>query len=329
VSAVLALAALALAAGALQQKAPQGAGTLWLAGAETTPPTSERPALLLVAAAPDSPAPLDARAWGGGADTALLDVQPGNEPDAATLGRVRAARRLLLGPGDPAEWRAALWDAGRPRPLALALREAWSSGAEVAARGAGALLLGGAHLDSDAEARRRNPRQAEAAALRPGLGWLDVQVLDGAARGSDLGHLGRRMLDPGLQRALWIPAGGGVRCEPATGRWTGFGAEPALAFDGRAARRTGARVDGVLVEWLERGRSGGARDPLRAQQLELPVRAPVREVPDVWDFALWARAPESDGERAWAAGAVGVRLQGLPALADAAAAARLTLERAR
>jgi hypothetical protein len=320
------IVALALALGALQVKAPEGAGTLWLAGSEATLPASQRPALLLVAAPPESPAPLDARAWGGGADSAVLDVRPEPGPDAAALARVREARRLLLGPGELAQWRAALWDGSRPRPLALALREAWSSGAEIAARGAGALVLGSAHLELDSEAVQRNPRRTEADVVRPGLGLIAEQLLDGAARTGDLRALGLRMLDSGTRRALWIPAGGGLRCEPATGRWTGFGAQPVLAFDGRAARRTGARVEGVLVEWLDQGHSGGARDPLRAQQGELPPRAPAERVPDVWAYALWASAPAPGGERAWTAGAVAVRLHGLPALEDAAAAARHTLE---
>lgn len=318
--------ALLLALSTLQGKAPQGAGTLWLAGSEATVPASERPALLLLAAAPESPAPLDARPWGGAADTQVLDVRSEGDPDAAALRRVREARRLLLGPGDSAQWRAALWDGSRPRPLAQALREAWSSGADVAARGAGALALGGAQLHVDAGAQPRNPRRTEPEEIRTALGLLAGQLLDGEARTGDLRALGLRLVDPGLQRALWIPARGGLHCEPATGRWTGFGAQAALVFDARAARRTGARVEGMLVEWLGEGQASGARDPLRMPSDEPAAHVPAEQVSDAWAWGAWARPPVPGAERAWTGGGVGVRLVGLPTRAGAGPAARLVLE---
>ncbi|HVS18573.1 MAG TPA: hypothetical protein VMT18_08230, partial [Planctomycetota bacterium] len=155
----MSVAALALVlALTAQAKAPQGAGTVWLAG-WGAPPASERPALLLVAAPPESPAPLHAAAWGGGADSEIVDVRADlGPPDVAVLERVRHAQRLLLGPGDLTQWRAALWEGPRPSALARALREAWGHGAEVAARGAGALLLGDTYLDVAEDTPPRNPR---------------------------------------------------------------------------------------------------------------------------------------------------------------------------
>lgn len=323
-----ALALLLALAFAPQGKAPEGAGTVWLAGPEVTPPASERVAMLLVAAPADSPAPLDARDWGGSAASEVLDVRAElGPPQPEALERVRRARRLLLGPGDLAQWRAALWDGPRPSALARALREAWADGAEVAARGAGALVLGAEHLDEDPRALERNPRALTATVARPGLGLCPTATLDGAARGVDPGPLALRLAARELQVGLWLPAAGGVRWEPSPGRWVGFGSVPSLAFDARAARFDAGHAQRVLLEWIAPERVGLARDATRIgevdalPQIDLVVRARL------WDPELW-REPIADRAQAWWRTPTGrcVRLVGLPAPEELAPGAWLELE---
>ena len=323
-SALALLLALALA---LQGKAPEGAGTVWLAGPDCAPPTSERAALLLVAAPASSPAPLDARAWGGAAASEVLDVRAElGPPDVAVLEAVRAARRVLLGPGDLTQWRAALWDGPRPSALAQALREAWSSGAEVVARGSGALVLGTEFLDDDPRALERNPRARAATVARPGLGLCPGATLDGAARGVDPGPLVLRLVARELQVGLWLPAEGGVRWEPDAGRWVGFGDVPALAFDARAARFDAGRAQRVLLEWIANGRLGLARDPARLEEPRMPPRMDVVVRARLWDPDLWSEPLDAGAAALWRTPTERhVRLLGLSAPDGLAPAAWLAL----
>lgn len=302
---------------ALQGKAPQNAGTVWLAGAGTTPPASQRSALLLVAAPADSPAPLDARLWGGAADSGILDVRAEFAPlPPAALERVRRARRVLLGPGDLDQWRAVLWHQTRPSALARALHEAWTDGAEIAARGAGALLLGETHLEVDADERARG-----ATVVRPGLALCQGVTLDGSARGVQLRSLAESVLAREVRVALWLPERGGLRWEPRTARWVGFGEEAGLAFDARAARHAAERVERVLVEWIDAGSTGLARDPLRLGPAGAAGQVDARAAVDPWDPDRWRVAPQAASTRLGAGERGQVQLVRLPQEQGLAAAA--------
>jgi hypothetical protein len=307
---------------ALQGRPPQGAGTVWLAGAGTTPPASERAAVLLVAAPPDSPAPLQASSWGGASDSEVIDVQAGlGPPDVAVLERVRRARRLLLGPGDLAQWRAALWVGPRQSALARCLREAWADGAEVTARGAGALLLGEAWLDVEVDANGRTSTVA-----RPGLGLCAGVTLDGRARDFDLRPVGERLLARDVEVALWLGGESGVRFEPDGGRWVGFGPSPTLAFDARGARHDSRRVVHVLVEWIEAEREGLTGDPRRLSRE--PEGGPVesRQRIELWSSRHWLVAPGAGRIREGSGDGGRMRLVGLPERVGLAQAAWLELE---
>lgn len=321
----LVLAALA----APQGEAIERAGPVWLAGDSADLPSSELPALLLVAAAPRTPEPLDARRFGGGAHSAVLDVRGELGPLVREqLERVRGARRLLLGPGTLADWRAALWQENKPSALQAALREAWLTGAAVVARGACAGLLGQGYLDLDVQAAERNARAGDVPVVRQGLGLVRFATLETQARGGGFAPLGRRLLSTGVGVTLWIPAGGLVRVEPGRGLLTGSGEAPVLVFDGRGSKRTGLRVAGVAVTWIGAGSSWSADDARRTHDRPSVGTVEAEPVADPWSVERWlAAAPAPGGRRAWSAGGMSVRLLGLELEEPGSPRAVLELER--
>jgi hypothetical protein len=257
-------------------------------------PAAGQASVLLVAAAALSPTPIDARDWGGDETTWVVSLAPEGTraAETETLARLRAAHRIALGPGTTREWSAALGLEQRSSALAIALREAWRSGATLIGRGESASILTAGFPVSDLQEGsriERNPRKAGRTQVAPGLAFLPWAALETEerARGRLEGLVDVVALR-GVDVALYLPVEGALRVDVRAGKVHGLGRGGALLLDGRRARRNVRSFDGAELSLLGAGMVWSEREGLRDRALpSAGGNSGLREVEDPWLASHW------------------------------------------
>jgi len=259
--------------------------------------------VLLVAGAPATPQPLDARAWGGDAHTRIVRLAKADEADVdrQLVESVRAARRIALGPGTPKEWLDALLERGRPSALMSAVHEAWNGGAQIVGRGdSAALLSAGFVVDGPSELawQVHNPRDAGGSRTASGFNYQPWATLDTEGRsGGDVRRLLRSVCNERIELALYLPSSAALAVDVTNSRLTVRGSGVATIVDAKRVRRLRDRVEGVRLTRLPPGTVWDASERRVAAEgepaAELETQA-VRtlQVTDVFDPSGLTELPE-------------------------------------
>ncbi len=280
--------------------AAAGAGVLLLVGTEGSPP------------------PIDARAFGGGAQTRLLRLGPGFDLSSADLAALRRAPAVAFGPGRLVDWFAALRPQGKTGATLAAVHEAWRQGAVLLGRGDCAALLSSAFVVADPRElgwEERNPRARERPQAARGLGFQPWCLVDSAQRAS--GRLERlmRVLSRGdLDFGLYLGARSAVVADLRNGCLGVRGTEAVILIDASRARRDRSGLLGARWSFLSPGAAWSVRPRGIAGGTALqpgpsePTEQPVEDVFDVPSLLQLVLAPSTEPAQGWRLASGGFRL---------------------
>ncbi len=265
--------------------------------------------MLLLAGSGGSPPPIDARAYGGGASTRLLDLGPQSQPGREDLAALQRAPAIAFGPGSLPDWLAALRPSGKTGAALASVREAWSQGALVLGRGDGAALLSGAFVvDGPAELHwsDRNPRARDRPLCATGLGFQPWFLLDTAERSSGrIERLLEALLGGDLDLALYLGARSAVVADTGRGRLIVRGTEPVILIDVSRARRDRRGFRGARWSFLGAGASWDVRRrTLESARAQGPPADGITELRregalDAQALVEWVLAPSAHSVRRW------------------------------
>jgi hypothetical protein len=268
--------------------------------------------VLLVAEAAPTPAPIDARPWGGDHGTEIVQLPPADDddPDRAVLARIRGARLIALGPGTTRAWLDALLARERASVALGAVHEAWSRGATLVGRGDSAALLCAAFVVSGPDElgwKAHNPRDPEVARAGQGLGYQPWALVDtGGRAGGRIDRLLRAVVEEKLETAGYLPESSALVADLERAQLRVHGKGTVIWLDARRARRLRGGIVDARLSLLPPGSVWSAAD--RRVELE-PRKTPAEqgerslEVGDVHDPAAIARAvmesPQAPPPKRW------------------------------